>query len=743
MPVSQVKFRKRAPQKQTHQPPLAPQLRELGVAISRRQHAGSLAGINETLRTTRGDALASGRLLALAGDSEFKRSKYADARQLYDRAAGMLADHPRHWLRPLMGSLRACLKDGHADESVVLAGQIAAEAMRREADHTAFIARAHVLMASQSRVVVPPAPLRASTICARMGELFLAHGETGAAGHFFHEALRQGKPGSVKARIGLARIASAEKNADAALRYAREAILMGKASAKTLCCWPILIAARRQIGGWMIADDLLDCVRRAPRSVRARATVIIVTEMRKHDMRQWSAFALEWLAADGRLFPAAEAEIKKMILASWKTVPGRVEEKGEAAKRLLQTARLSKNEWLAGIKQVVLSGIMLKKAIDPENIVAKAARHFDPAFGFRVRHSLALTCMQARAHETARALLRQNMDSPECPVRICSRAVWALGRMERALGNHAAAAEAFEIFASSEKFELKFRLQARLWWVESMVAAGQAGALVAAREQISAALEDIKDSELLMNTARQMRALAPELDTLAFQLFDRASGYARSAFQNAAEPGPALDILFKLTRRMVCDFDRNGEAVKIWEQLPAERRNWLWQANAHYWEYLGLLVSAYSRTGQRDVAEKMARDWMADPSVPVHGRVHIIIALAKAMLEAGQIHDALILFGDLVLESPAHPLSALAWYWLALEAHGAGDHNDRDASASALRRALGPTPGLLEEWRLDARALVLLNNLDSRVNRTDRVQYDDAFMVREADAIRRDLARLP
>jgi hypothetical protein len=93
--------------------------------------------------------------------------------------------------------------------------------------------------------------------------------------------------------------------------------------------------------------------------------------------------------------------------------------------------------------------------------------------------------------------------------------------------------------------------------------------------------------------------------------------------------------------------------------------------------------------------------------------------------------------------APTHPLCAEAWYWLALAAYKKGETSKVNECASRIRAAQGAQVGMLVAWNLDARAFLLLANLDYTAVDSQAVNYSADFLQGQLQAINGDLARIP
>ena len=721
----------------------AANLRIVGELLKRRKPAKGLSWANHVLATPGLHKHKQSRVLALVGDSEFKRGAFDEAARIYQRVATLCVDHHELWVRPLLGKVAALLKACCFDQALMIARHTCDLARHKRAEFDEKVRVANHELVSRGQVTVPPSPPRVSVVATRLGYLFLQSGEPASAREFFEQALNASSGGACRARQGLARIALAENDFGGALKLSADAIRRRRYAAKTLPAWSVHIAARRKLGGWKISERLLKGLETAPASVRARAVLEIVRELRKSDMRQWREVAGDWSGREGKNFPIIEAEIRKLVLSSAKFVPGDVEAQRCAAEQLLKTPQLSRNEWLAGAKELVRTSLWQKKSPDIRNLVRYADKQYGGDSGPRTAHGLALSCMMAKRHDLARPLLQRNIEQLPVGRGLWAKSVWSLARMESVLENHAESAALYKQLVDMESVPLRFRLQAQLLWARALVAAGQTSPLLGARPSIDAALTSVEDPELLMDFARQLLAAAPELHSWSMELFERGESLALGQFAAAGHPSLAAGILFKLTRRQVYDFDRSGDAIRFWERMADEKKEWLWSEHSSFWAYLEWVFEAYQRAGSSQQTEDFALYWLRDSATPPEGRVRIGVPYAEWLVRRHRVAEATEIFDALIKESPTHALCARAWYWAALRAYRQGDEGEARRCALAIRQAQGTDVNLYTEWTLDARALLLLAGLEIGNVDAHAVKYSAADYASAKKLLLEDMGRLP
>ena len=711
MSAGQSKYRKRTHRAPGDKTPFAVALRQINECIQRRDYPTALGQADQLMADPHVDVRARTRVLSLVADSEHRRGHYAQATAIQLQAAAASIAQPRAWLRPYIGQVRALLKLPDVGEALIMARHAVAMAQTKTAEFDEQVRTSREHIGIEGAVATPELPPRTSVVATRMGYLFLQEGEPEAAEEFFQTAVKASRGGANRARQGLAEVALARGESKLAMDIAVQAIRQGGFKAKTVPAWRTIIAARRRLGGWRIGDKLLKGLESIPAGLRARTTLLIVRELRKLDMRQWREVAERWSRREGGRFPIIEAEIRKLFLASAKVEMAGSEKIQARAEELMRTPKLSPNEWLAGAKEILRSRLEADQPARIDRLIAPVEVRFGPDFTAKAAHSLALSCVASQRTDMARVLLQNNLrllppDKPQW-----GRSAWALARMEGQLGRHAESADWYRRVFEATATPVRFQLQARLRWAEELAAAGQPEPLKAAKPIMDAVLSDVRNPDVLMNFARQVYVASPELEDWALVWFDRGSTKALDRFHKASTPTAAIDVLFRLTRRQVIDFDRGADAIRLWEEMSDQRKDWLWSLHNNFWDYLGLLFKAYVLDSRYEQAESFAQQWIQDPATPPTGRVQVGIPYGQWLVQCRRMNEAFALFDRFLAEAPTHELCALAWYWKALQAHGRQDANERDRCLKCLRMATGDRGGLMQEKDLRIKALVLQADL--------------------------------
>ena len=723
--------------------PWSASLRQIGDNIQKRKFTKALTVSNELLAQPGLTDHKKSRVLALVADSEFKRGRFSEAAQIQLQAASKSLDHATLWLRPHIGYVRALLKAPQVDQAVVMARQAVAVAEAKMGGFNEQARSVGQTLTANGVAVSLPVPPRISVVATRLGYLFLQEGEPEAAIEFFEKAIQRTKGGANRARQGLAMIALAKGEFAEVAQISAEAIRKGRFHAKTLPAWSSLIAARRQLGCWRISDSLIKGLDSAPAHLRARTIFTIVCELRKNDMRQWRKVAKAWLENEGDAFPQYVTGLRKLFLAAAKSEPGNAAGRREAAEQLLNAPELGRNDWLVATKEFVRSGLGEGHPVDLDRLLGDAKARYGEKFAPLATHSLALSCLSVNRPDLARPLLQANIRQCKPGRTQWCKSVWALARMEQKLNHPLEAAQAYRLFFEARGVPDRFRLQAQLRWAQQVILSGDANAFWEAHALMSQTLSHVKNPETLMNFARQLQFGPPELKPWGKEIYLQGETLALAQFNEATHPAVAMDILFKLTRRQVVDFDRSSAAIDLWESFDRGKRDWLWSSSSIFWEYLGCLFTAYLRVNDPTTAEDFANGFLEDPASPPSGLPYIGIPYARYFIDSGRSEEGLALCKRMTLREPRHPLCAWAWYWMALAARRSGDTGRSKEYARNIRTAQGLRPGTLDGWRLDTRALLILADLEPSQVDLQATPYSRAFLDEQLAQISNDSRGLP
>jgi hypothetical protein len=409
----------------------------------------------------------------------------------------------------------------------------------------------------------------------------------------------------------------------------------------------------------------------------------------------------------------------------------------------METPNLSPSEWLSAAKEVVRVSLILGRKPEIAQFVNQGSKRWGESFAFQLRHSLALSAMMAKRHDLARGMLESNIRERRISPEIQAKSLWALARMEAFLKNHDQAAILFDRFANLPDIPLALTLKARIEWANALVQTGNTKKIIAARGQLEAVLRSVDDPDILMNFARQLLFAPAALKSLSDGFFLRGQELARRQIAQTENPSVARKVLFHLARRQVLDFRAYGETMADWHTLSPEKRTWLWSEENNFWEYLSLVFLAYERGGLFEEASQFAETFLEDAATPPIGVAHLGVCLGTFHIRRGNSADGLRILRKVVTDSPQLTVSAEAHYWLALSARKKGLSEEATHHARFIRQCLGTVSGMAQYWELDAKALLLLSNLQIDDVHSHAVNYSPEKLQLWLKHITRDLERLP
>jgi hypothetical protein len=313
--------------------------------------------------------------------------------------------------------------------------------------------------------------------------------------------------GASRARQYLARVCLQEGKWEDAERFARECLQTGRYQAKTVAAWQLLLTSRAAQGKPPL-DELVyrGLLSSQNGSVAARAILSITTQLRSRRDSAWKSLAKEWIAKRDKEDPVVGFELKKMLLSEYRLAGESPEDVHAWAAALLDDKMVSGRESVAIAKAIVEYGLLAQ--LDGDNIAAevegKIHRRFGDQTAAEANHAMALGAMMAKSHDLARIILNRQLAKLPIGSAQWGKDQWALARMEGALGNRLAEADAYLAFAEATAIPAQFRLQAFLRWVAATEKAGAVVNLDQVEARVRAVLADIQDYRTLLDAARQL-----------------------------------------------------------------------------------------------------------------------------------------------------------------------------------------------------------------------------------------------
>lgn len=737
-----MKFRKRTATNLPDLQPLSTQLREVRNEIQFCEYPTALAVLNGMLTNGNPDNVTRARILSFAADSQLQQGKYADAVNFYQSAQALLSSHPRAWLRPALGEVISLLRGAQASAALARARVVVQTAISIQSQMPPMTVPPH------DRVAVAARPWGADTVAARLGKHFLAEGELAAAKEMLNRAQLLNPNPTFFTSLALADIAEREDRLPDAANLVKQALTAGTYRAKTLSAWPLLLRINQRLGTPGVSSQLLLGLQPLSPGVRARALLLITKTLRSQSVAQWMQLATDWLASSQAVdYPRVTGEFNKLILSSQRLQASAPAAQITAATQLEATPLVSPTEFLFAIKEQVRASCFLTSAppADWQPLVTQMVTRYGATFRAQATHSLALSYMLGRRHDLARAALQANVATTSLSDPQWAKSVTALARMEKFLGNHAAAAQWSWQLSKNAAVPARFQLRSLLSWVsETLVSATPtqaAAALAQARPQLQNAIVQLQDYNVLLDLGRELTFAPPALKDLADSAVDRGVPMALAAFALASDAPSAAVILAKTAQRQ-SDLRRYADVTAFWESLSTAKKTWLWSSKEEFWTYLTLVFQAYDNRGNIRAAESLARTYLGDPALPPAAAPVLAIPYGLFQLRTNRTANALQTFAWAVSKNPSASSTAAGYYWLALSAWKSGDHNGAAALAGSVLLALGGHAGKLMDHQLQGKALLLQAGLNPTAVSVQTTNFDVGHLQRLVTVIQVDLARL-
>ncbi len=711
------------------------EMREIRDAVQRAEPEAALQAIEDVLLHKPLAQEVQGQVLALAADSEFKRGAFEEAVEIHEAAIDMTADDPILWLRPHIGKIRSLLKAAHIEQAWEEARVTYAAAQAKWQEFNQGARHAKTILKRGRRIVVTPRPQRVSVVAGELGRLFLREGEIDAAKEFLSAAIEACPKGATRARESLAEIALREGKPQEALEWAMQALMVGRFQAKTLHTLRLLVKIKHQLGDPRVSPEVLALVNRAQPGISARATVILIQELRAiGDQLQWRELGRQWLARHERTFPIEAAEIRKMILRECKQHAGDPSTSIAAAKAVLNTPKVSPMEWLSAAKEVVRATWWSGHVPDMAGLVSQAEALYSKEHAQDVAHSLGLSTIMAKRHAEAITWLEHQRQSMVPGTPVWGKVTWALAVACYDTKQPVKAAEYEDQFAKETSHPTNLRAQARLKWIRHLIEAGDTSALAAGLAEVKALLPQVEDWSTLLDIGRQLCHVPGDgVSELKDAYFDKAEQLGLAAVNGTEHPSVATGILLKMARRFTYDASRPESTIKLWETIGEEGLQWLWSEKADFWEWVGLVMLSYLSTGKIDQADAIHAHHANDAGTPVAGKVvlHILYGnWAMKTLSADHKQTGLALLSRALDLDPSHDWCRYANYWWAMEYWNAGDVKQAKANAIKVRIPTWNNSGMLDDWEMAARAeWILANGEEARLDSIACGKFEREFLL--------------
>jgi tetratricopeptide (TPR) repeat protein len=722
--------------------PVSEELRQVSNLIGRQQFEQALGALDQLASLNPTDKVRLSQIASLAADSQFGLARYQDAIECYKVASSHLADEKRiqYWIRPALGEVRALLKAIEVDQAYVKAKEIWSRTAESHQELEEELATTTEELQEQGSMQIDCRPVRPSVVLTRLGSVFLEEGYVDTAREFFQQAVLLSPRGATRARQGMAKVCQANSENSEAEKYARDALLMGKFQAKTVCSWEPLIAARAKQGKDLLDQELFTSLQlNQSGPVLARAILVIVKLLRSYGDERWKQIAFEWITREEVIDEVIEIEIAKILLSDEKLIGHDPRLIALAAHRIFRSDKVSPKEMVATAKDVTHMLLLDEDEPNVRALAEKAKRRFGAELKGEVLHAIALGAMMAKRHDLARELLVDRISVLPRGSKQWAMDISALARMEEVLENYTEAANHYLDFADTDGIQTDFRVQALLKWLNYIDAGGNSIDMEEVSVKLNRIIKGDLDFVVLLNIGRYLSYTA-SLKELCDQVILTSALKAQELFSAATTPEDAIYVLVRHTRKQYSDFRTYEAIISFWESLPAEKREWLWSEKAEYWEYFALLFQTYLELDQENQALQLASSIISSTSTPSNGRIWLGTAYANWQMSKGNKEEAFKHFDWLVKELPTHFNAAWGYYWKSVSALSSGNSALAKTYAAALRRCFAGRPDFSWQWKLDARALLIRSDLVVKETMAISQNYTQAYLEGELICLTDDLA---
>lgn len=719
------RLRKRATAKTVPNSPFSRSLRETKELIAAGDTENGLAALNQLAASSR-NPVRRAKILLSIGESQTRHSRHNEAHAAFAKASlyANQAEATDLTLAAGTGMIRSLLRSLRSDEAKAAATQLLADleaAGKKFADIQNLTPEQ---LAEQGSITVPARPPRLTVGLTKIATAFMESGLTDEAKSFLLKAIQLSPNGASRARQSLAKLALASDEPALAERYAREALLMGRFQAKTTAAWPLYLDARaRQNLVPILEPDVFAAFQQhATGRIASASTLSIARALRAHGDPSWKEIATTALA-HRKGDKVITTEIEKLLHADAKLFATEEPHKTAArALRLIRAGEVSIQETVAHAKEYVRFSLLAGNKPDLERIVRIVGRKFPAVALLSIRHAAALGAMMATRHDIARQWLLALITEAAQLGQIAAwgRANWALARMESLLENNAEAAYYYMEVAAHPDTPPRFKIQAMLRGLKFLGKSGDTSTDIGQlTENIRAILRETDDFRILLDAARQLALAGSNFTALKNEAADRATILADQSISTASNASAALADLEYLSRKSYWDLARYQTVIRRWEELTPERKNeYKTTAGSLWYEYLSLVLLSLSATNRNQEAISLASSVLDNNNSTPEGYVILGSVYAEQLLRSGKVEKAFEYFRWIAIEQPTHRKAASAHYWLALHEMQQGNHAASKAHAYSLRKCYSGKPALLDEWKIDAKAVCLLadGSLDKAVD---------------------------
>lgn len=741
------KNRKRKPTSQSAGSPFSVSLRAARDLIDGGQQDQALAALNLLANNTR-NTTRRAKILLLIGASESGLSRHAAAAVAYSRAAAFArqAADSELLLQCASGEIRSLLRAMRTEDAKAAATTLLAELSQAQQDYEKILTLTPAQFAAQGSIQAPAQPPRPTVVLTKIAHSFLEAGLTTEAQGFLLKAIQAAPNGASRARQCLARLALAGDNPAQAERFAREALLMGRFQAKTTAAWQLYLDARaRQNLKPILEPDLLASFQQHAKARVASASIHSISRtLRAHSDPSWKTIAQSALTASST-DPIIATELEKLIQADAKlTSSQEVLPIAARALRLFRAKDVSAQEQVGHAKAYIRFSLLASSTPNVTLIIRIATERFGADHAATVRHAMALGAIQAKDTERARTWLFALLTDLQPGTEAWGKATWALARLEEDLERSGAASVWYFELAENTQTPPRFRIQAMLKGFRELVKSNGAVDTPKVSATVSSILSTVDDFKLALDAARQLALAGNSFLDLKLQAAQRGKSLASTAYLAAHTSREKLTILEYVARRQAWDLGDSASILERWDQLPLKDRSEFETLSGPLWyEYVSLVFRALTLKNRSVEAKIIVASIIDRDRSNPEGYVIVGTEYAEWLLRSGQLIEAFGYFEWIAKESPTHRKAALSHYWISLRYLKQGKQDLAKQEAERTRKCFGGVPALLPEWLLDAKAILLITNMNKRQALIkSAVCMTDQFFDTALDGIKMDIAKL-
>jgi len=567
-------------------------------------------------------------------------------------------------------------------------------------------------LAASGGIQVPAQPPRPTVVLTKIATAFLESGLNAEARTFLQKDIQLSPNGASRTRQSLAKLALAADDPALAERYAREALLMGRFQAKTIASWPLYLDARARKNLTPILEpDVLASFQTIAKGRIASASLHSISRtLRAHGDPTWKALAQSAIRSRGS-DPIIATELEKIVQADAK-LTGSENPRIIAARalRLFRAKDASAQEQVAHAKAYARFSLLASAVPNTQLITRITTQRYGIAHTATVRHAMALGAIQARNFDLARKWLLALLADLPPGSEAWGKATKAFARMEDLLERHSKAASLYLTLASNLQTPDRFRIQAMILGLKHLTKSEDTIDTDEISITIMTLICNMSDYRVALDAARQLSFASPAFAGLREAAALKGRELADSALTKAKKSSESLQILEYISRRYHCDLQDYTSVIRWWSILTeAQKIEMRTTGGALWYDYCALIIRSLARLNRPSDLRSLAASILDGDSASPEGCAIVGIEYAQWLMEKGERVKAFEYFAWIALEALMHRKAAKAHYWLALQYSKSGKTALSMVHANAIRRCYKGSPSLLEDWKFDAKAIMILS----------------------------------